>query len=341
MESGITVILPVYNTGKYLSRCLDSVLGQTFADFELLAIDDGSSDDSASILDEYASGDSRMRVIHLPENHGVPYARNLAMEQAGGEYIYFMDSDDWIDPDYLAEMLSHARSTGQNVVINSNWIYEYDDSSKNKHSDQSGFIKGEAGYCSPLLVQSGFFPVVWARLYKLEYLKINNIKSPLLKGGVEDNYFTAMAEILQDRSYIFQGPCYHYYQREGSLVRQPDVSFNYFKNFRVFLDDLHARGIAPSRAKRFYLLDSLEVIDKERFDFMRDYFSDVRQDVLACPNIYSEFDVFAMKAFLSCSTYEEFIKRYSRNPFDSFRVKVFRNKSYPTVTQILNGDWSM
>ena len=66
MESGITVILPVYNTGKYLSRCLDSVLGQTFADFELLAIDDGSSDDSASILDEYASGDPRMRVIHLP-----------------------------------------------------------------------------------------------------------------------------------------------------------------------------------------------------------------------------------------------------------------------------------
>ena len=202
MESGITVILPVYNTGKYLSRCLDSVLGQTFADFELLAIDDGSSDDSASILDEYASGDSRMRVIHLPENHGVPYARNLAMEQAGGEYIYFMDSDDWIDPDYLAEMLSHARSTGQNVVINSNWIYEYDDSSKNKHSDQSGFIKGEAGYCSPLLVQSGFFPVVWARLYKLEYLKINNIKSPLLKGGVEDNYFTAMAELHFPRAVL-------------------------------------------------------------------------------------------------------------------------------------------
>ena len=84
-----------------------------------------------------------------------------------------------------------------------------------------------------------------------------------------------------------------------------------------------------------------QMLMKERFDFMRDYFSDVRQDVLACPNIYSEFDVFAMKAFLSCSTYEEFIKRYSRKPFDSFRVKVFRNKSYPTVTQILNGDWSM
>ena len=119
----ITVILPVYNTGRYLTRCLDSVLGQTFSDFELLAIDDGSSDGSASILDEYASVEPRMRVIHLPENHGVPYARNLAMDEAKGEYIYFMDSDDWIDPDYLEKMYAMAEKTGQDVVINCNWDY--------------------------------------------------------------------------------------------------------------------------------------------------------------------------------------------------------------------------
>ena len=125
--TGITVTIPVYNTEKYLERCLDSVQGQTFRDLEILCIDDGSTDRSPEILRQRAASDARIRVITLPGNRGIPHARNLAIDEARGEYLYYMDSDDWLDPDYLEAMYGQAQRTGQDVVINGNWIWEYDD----------------------------------------------------------------------------------------------------------------------------------------------------------------------------------------------------------------------
>lgn len=96
----ISVIVPVYNTEKYLRRCVDSILAQTFSDFELLLVDDGSTDSSPAICDEYANLDSRVRVFHK-ENGGVSSARNLALDNAEGEWITFADSDDWTYPTWL------------------------------------------------------------------------------------------------------------------------------------------------------------------------------------------------------------------------------------------------
>ena len=101
----ISVIIPVYNTGNYLKSCLDSVLGQSFTDFEVLLVDDGSKDDSGVICDEYALKDSRVRVFHQV-NSGVSNARNLALSEACGEWICFIDSDDVVLPDYLEDMVS-------------------------------------------------------------------------------------------------------------------------------------------------------------------------------------------------------------------------------------------
>lgn len=89
----ISIIVPVYNTEKYLSACLDSILTQSFTDFELLLVDDGSTDKSGEICDEYAQKDSRIRVFHK-ENGGVSSARNLGIEEAVGDYLHFVDADD-------------------------------------------------------------------------------------------------------------------------------------------------------------------------------------------------------------------------------------------------------
>lgn len=97
----ISVIVPVYNCGKYLSDCLDSILGQTYQNFEIILIDDGSQDDSAAICDAYAEKGSRIRVIHQ-ENHGVSRARNRGLELATGELISFIDGDDTLEPDMYA-----------------------------------------------------------------------------------------------------------------------------------------------------------------------------------------------------------------------------------------------
>jgi len=99
----ISVIVPVYNVEKYLSRCIDSILNQTFSDFELILVDDGSTDNCGAICDEYAQKDSRIRVIHQ-ENQGVSSARNHGVEAAMGEYVTFVDSDDWLDSVFLERM---------------------------------------------------------------------------------------------------------------------------------------------------------------------------------------------------------------------------------------------
>lgn len=98
-----SIVIPIYNTAPYLAECLDSVLSQTMGDFEVLAIDDGSTDTSAQILDEYAAKDARIRVTFTP-NQGVSAARNLGIEQAQGEYLCFVDADDVITPNFLVAL---------------------------------------------------------------------------------------------------------------------------------------------------------------------------------------------------------------------------------------------
>ena len=326
MKPLITVVVPVFNTERFIGRCLDSVQGQTFGDLEILCVDDGSSDSSPDLLRERASADSRIRVETLPRNHGVPYARNLAIDLARGEYLYYMDSDDWIDLDYLEAMWAKAKKTGQDVVINGNWYKEYDDPSLRTVSGRFGFVHEEAGYYPPVVVQSAFYPTVWCRLYRLKYLKDNNIRSPLLKGGVEDNYFTALSEILQERSYIFNGPFYHYYQREGSLVRQAEAGFRHFENFRVFLDELHRRNIPPQAARRFWTLKKLSVDSADKFDFIKRYFIDAEPYVRACPKLYSELDLFTMDAFLQSPDYPAFKSRFGSVPYLKFAAEMISNK---------------
>jgi glycosyltransferase involved in cell wall biosynthesis len=314
----ISVVIPSFNTGDYISRCLDSVQKQTFSAIEIICVDDGSVDETPKILSQHAAMDPRIRVITLPENHGVPYARNLALDEAKGEYVYFMDSDDWIDPDYLEAMCAHAVETGQNVVINANWLIEEDGSNRRTRSGDFGFIKEGAGYYSPGMVQRRFFPVVWTRLYRLDYLRVNNIKSPLLKGGVEDNFFTGLAEILQERSYIFHGPFYHYTQRKGSLVTRPDTGFLHFENFRLFHDELVKRGLPKGAARLFFCHTKMIIANQEQFAFLRHFFLDVEDEVRAFPSYYSDYDLFLMDAVLECEDYKAWLAKYKPSVLMSF-----------------------
>ena len=116
MSPVISVIVPVYNTELYLRRCIDSILSQTFTDFELLLIDDGSTDRSGAICDEYAAKDKRVRVFHK-ENGGVSLARNLGLDEAKGEWIEFVDSDDWVDLSLLEKMYTSGLKGKADIVI--------------------------------------------------------------------------------------------------------------------------------------------------------------------------------------------------------------------------------
>lgn len=112
----ISVIVPVYKAEEYLYRCVNSLLGQTFSDFEIILVDDGSPDNSGAICDEYALKDKRVRVIHQP-NAGVSMARQKGLDNARGEYVIHADPDDWVEPDMLKELYAKAKEEDADMVI--------------------------------------------------------------------------------------------------------------------------------------------------------------------------------------------------------------------------------
>ena len=126
----ISIIVPVYNTEKYLHRCIDSILAQTFTDFELLLINDGSKDNSGKICDEYAAKDSRVRVFHK-ENGGVSSARNLGLNEAQGKWIYFVDSDDTLQLYALQELVNWINNDKIDLIMAGYYVYDENERIKN------------------------------------------------------------------------------------------------------------------------------------------------------------------------------------------------------------------
>ena len=114
-EPYISLIIPVYNVSWYLRQCLDSVIGQTYNNLEIIIVDDGSTDDSGSICDDYAQVDNRILVFHT-ENHGLAAARNYGIDRATGEYLAFLDSDDWIDPGMFEKLVSYTKEYDPDVL---------------------------------------------------------------------------------------------------------------------------------------------------------------------------------------------------------------------------------
>ena len=112
----VSIIVPVYNVEKYLSRCLDSILNQTFTDFEVILVNDCSPDNSGAICDEYAKKDNRIKVIHRGKNGGASASRNMGLEASGGEYISFVDSDDYVIPKYLETLVWQLETNDADVV---------------------------------------------------------------------------------------------------------------------------------------------------------------------------------------------------------------------------------
>ena len=127
MQSKISVIVPVYNAEQYLRECLESLVNQTLEDLEIICVNDGSTDSSPKILEEYASKDSRIKIFHQ-ENQGVSAARNLGISKVQGEYLVFVDSDDWIELNALEILYKTIDKRKSDILLFSNYRY-YGDSS--------------------------------------------------------------------------------------------------------------------------------------------------------------------------------------------------------------------
>ena len=184
----ISVIVPIYNSELTLERCIDSILSQTYTDFELLLIDDGSQDGSLSVCETYATKDTRIRIYHQI-NNGVSSARNLGLSVALGEWISFIDSDDWVDDDYLMSMIKKLSSSNADLIV-SGFVVEGDQWSK-EYSFENAFIKLDNNNSSYFhkLVRSRLLFGPCCKLFNSRIIRDNALSFPINVSYGEDRLF--------------------------------------------------------------------------------------------------------------------------------------------------------
>ena len=165
-EPTISIIVPVYKTEAYLEKCVDSILAQTFRDFELLLIDDGSPDNCPALCEEAAARDPRIRVIHQ-KNAGLSAARNTGMEAARGEWIGFVDSDDSIAPEMYETLLTYARRDGAQIAVcDYLLVTEAGEPLPSPYRLEEDKVLDRVGALEQM--NRGHFKVAWNRLYRRE-----------------------------------------------------------------------------------------------------------------------------------------------------------------------------
>ncbi len=178
----ISVIMPAYRVEAYIARAVKSVLEQRFRDFELIIVDDGSPDGTGAIADEFAAGDPRVRVIHQA-NAGAPLARNLAMARASGKYFFFMDADDWAEPDMLGDLFALAEENGLDAAVAGFYIDTYSDETHFHRQllnvPAEVFPSREAFRRAAwrLFDKNQLYPP-WNKLFRADYIRENHIEFP-------------------------------------------------------------------------------------------------------------------------------------------------------------------
>lgn len=209
----ISVIVPIYGVEKYLQRCIDSLLKQTYTDYELILVDDGSPDSCPIICDEYAKRDKRIKVIHK-ENGGLSDARNTGMQEATGEYIVFVDSDDWVCDDYLEKLLQ-AISDTEADICECEVIYAYGDEQKPMQISKALDIYSAEQSLKLLMEDRVFHQYVWNKIYRREV--IGDILFPKGKTN-EDEFWTYQIFGKAKKIIKIQAALYFYFQRPDSIM---------------------------------------------------------------------------------------------------------------------------
>ena len=223
----ISVIIPVYNSEPYLRKCLDSVVNQTYRNLEILLVDDGSTDNSGRICNEYAAKDNRIKVFRK-DNGGVSSARNIGLKNFTGDYLGFVDSDDWLEPD-MYEILYNAINNNNVHISVVCFTRDTEDSSivergreeiPNKILTQKEMLL----YLFRLAKYAGFYSALWNKLFKADIIRNSNLTFDKKFEISEDLWFIAKLILFDKYTGIYVNkPLYHYLQRGDSLIRSYSI----------------------------------------------------------------------------------------------------------------------
>ncbi len=212
----VSIIIPIYMVENYLERCIESILGQTYCNYEMLLVDDGSPDNCGVICDEYAKKYGNIRVLHQ-KNQGVSAARNNAIMVAQGDYITFIDPDDFVTEDYIQYLMSLIQKYNAEIAIG-NHIYQYESTEPKspKPESQSCFYKTEEALIKMNYID-GFGSVVWGKMYRAELVASN-----LFPIGKRYEDVATTYRIIGDSTGVAYGnkQIYYWVQRSSSFMHK-------------------------------------------------------------------------------------------------------------------------
>ena len=252
MGKKISVIIPVYKVEKYIRQCIDSVIGQTYQNLEIILVDDGSPDNCGAICDEYARQDSRIQVIHQ-ENQGVSVARNVGIGIATGEWIMFVDPDDWLELDCCSQVMGIADNSRNNIIYfqremddeEGNCLIKYpniDSFQLNNEMIQSMKFDSYIGKSETLGFQS---IVPWAKLYHVKFLRDYHCLFPNGLKRSQDIIFNLYCQEYIKDAFYFNYVGYHNRINPGSVCQRYnkemfDISLQFLNELKKLVIKFHA-----------------------------------------------------------------------------------------------------
>ena len=205
----ITVVLSVYNTGAYLPKAMDTLMNQTLRDYEIIIVDDGSTDDSGAICDAQAEGRENVRVFHKP-NGGLSSARNFGIEHANGDWIIFPDPDDWVEPNYLEGLVAIREKYQADLSVCGHFFFEQGcDHLWNETGKAAVFNAAQA--LDQLMQPKSFCGYAWNKLYSMDVIRKNDLRFDTELGMAQDLHFAfRYLRLCQRVAYDPTMPLYHY-----------------------------------------------------------------------------------------------------------------------------------
>ncbi len=256
----VSVIVPVYNAEKTLHRCVDSILAQTFTDFELILVNDGSSDDSGNICDEYAIDDSRVIVIHK-ENGGVSSARNKGIDAVKGEWISFVDSDDLIAPEFFSSFSYDADLEICGIkLFGTTHSQQLPDSQHLQNTNE--IYAWLTSNC-----HRGYVPSPWAKIFRTSIIKNNNIRfNPSIIRG-EDAIFNFDYILYCNSIKLFNVATYHYYY----ITEIALIGSKYAISAQTYYNHINALQNSVSKLEKRFS-QKLTLIKKSLFGHLLPFF---------------------------------------------------------------------
>lgn len=221
----LSVIIPIYNSEKYIQRCIQSVINQTYKNLEIILINDGSTDNTQKILENFYKQDKRIIIINK-ENEGVSAARNIGIEISSGEYIHCLDSDDWIENDMYEDMIKKIELYDLDIIV-SNFYWDYDNGRyeiKNCLPIDENIIINNKDFLKKYFFSGKSYPAIWNKIFKAELYKKNNIRYPSEISIGEDMVTISKLFYCAEKIGKINKTYLHYIQNSGSITKNNNIT---------------------------------------------------------------------------------------------------------------------